>query len=99
MNELRPYIKINSGATGPTIIQNSELAYLGYSCNGCGGVSFNGGNFSILKNNDIHHIYFENNIKMASFYTLKEKGSPSPFSISTSLPLSSSSLPSPELIQ
>jgi hypothetical protein len=36
---------------------------------------------------------------MASFYTLKEKGSPSPFSISTSLPLSSSSLPSPELIQ
>ncbi|MGI9011920.1 MAG: right-handed parallel beta-helix repeat-containing protein [Nitrososphaeraceae archaeon] len=57
MKELRPYIKVNSGATGPTIIQNSELAYLGYSCNGCGGVSFNGGDFSILKNNDIHHIY------------------------------------------
>ena len=57
MKELRPYIKINSGATGPTIIQNSELAYLGYSCNGCGGVSFNGGDYSILKNNDIHHIY------------------------------------------
>ena len=31
INELRPYIKVNSGATGPTIIQNSELAYLGYS--------------------------------------------------------------------
>jgi mannuronan 5-epimerase len=57
MKELRPYIKINSGATGPTIIQNSELAYLGYSCNGCGGVSFNGGDYSVLKNNDIHHIY------------------------------------------
>jgi mannuronan 5-epimerase len=53
----RPYIKVNSGATGPTIIQNSELAYLGYSCSGCGGVTFNGGENSILKNNDIHHIY------------------------------------------
>src|SRR5215207_2476839 len=57
MKELRPYIKINSGATGPTIIQNSELAYMGYSCNGCGGVTFNGGENSILKNNEIHHIY------------------------------------------
>jgi mannuronan 5-epimerase len=55
--ELRPYIKVNSEATGPTIIQNSELAYLGYSCSGCGGVTFNGGENSILKNNDIHHIY------------------------------------------
>ncbi|HEX6294358.1 MAG TPA: right-handed parallel beta-helix repeat-containing protein, partial [Nitrososphaeraceae archaeon] len=55
--ELRPYIKVNTGATGPTIIQNSELAYLGYSCSGCGGVTFNGGENSILKNNDIHHIY------------------------------------------
>ncbi|MGE5633700.1 MAG: right-handed parallel beta-helix repeat-containing protein, partial [Deltaproteobacteria bacterium] len=54
--ELRPYIKVNSDATGPTIIQNSELAYLGYSCSGCGGVTFNGGEYSILKN-DIHHIY------------------------------------------
>ena len=55
--ELRPYIKVNSGATGPTIIQNSELSYLGYSCSGCGGITFNGGENSILKNNDIHHIY------------------------------------------
>jgi aldose sugar dehydrogenase len=55
--ELRPYIKVNTDATGPTIIQNSELAYLGYSCSGCGGVTFNGGENSILKNNDIHHIY------------------------------------------
>ena len=39
------------------MIQNSELAYLGYSCSGCGGVTFNGGENSILKNNDIHHIY------------------------------------------
>ena len=28
--ELRPYIKVSSGATGPTKITNSELAYLGY---------------------------------------------------------------------
>lgn len=62
---LRPYIKVNTDATGPTIIQNSELAYLG-DCslkidNGCsgatGGVTFNGGKYSILKNNDIHHIF------------------------------------------
>jgi glucose/arabinose dehydrogenase len=53
----RPYIKIEESATGPTEITNSELAYLGYSCNGCGGVTFNGGENSILKNNDIHHIY------------------------------------------
>ena len=53
----RPYIKIEEEATGPTEITNSELAYLGYSCNGCGGVTFNGGENSILKNNDIHHIY------------------------------------------
>jgi len=55
--EVRPYIKVNSKATGPTMIQNSELAYLGYSCSGCGGVTFNGGENSLLKNNDIHHIY------------------------------------------
>lgn len=55
--EIRPYIKVNSEATGQTIIKNSELAYLGYSCSGCGGVSFNGGDYSILKNNAIHHIY------------------------------------------
>jgi hypothetical protein len=34
--ELRPYIKVNTDATGPTVIQNSELAYLGYSCSVCG---------------------------------------------------------------
>ena len=53
----RPYIKVEETATGPTEIINSELAYLGYSCNGCGGVTFNGGENSVLKNNDIHHIY------------------------------------------
>jgi hypothetical protein len=53
----RPYIKIEESATGPTEITNSELAYLGYSCNGCGGLTFYGGENSILKNNDIHHIY------------------------------------------
>lgn len=55
--ELRPYIKVNSGATGLTIIKNSELAYLGYKCSGCGGLTFNGGEYGALINNDIHHIY------------------------------------------
>jgi mannuronan 5-epimerase len=55
--ELRPYIKVNSGATGSTIIKNSELAYLGYKCSGCGGLTFNGGEYGMLINNDIHHIY------------------------------------------
>ena len=55
--ELRPYIKVNSGATGSTIIKNSELAYLGYKCSGCGGLTFNGGEYGALINNDIHHIY------------------------------------------
>ena len=55
--ELRPYIKTSSSATGPTEIYNSELAYLGYSGGGTGGVTFNGGDGSILKDNDIHHIY------------------------------------------
>ena len=53
----RPYIKIEETATGSTEIINSELAYLGYSCNGCGGLTFYGGENSVLKNNDIHHIY------------------------------------------
>jgi poly(beta-D-mannuronate) C5 epimerase len=53
----RPYIKIEETATGSTEIINSELAYLGYSCNGCGGLTFYGSKNSILKNNDIHHIY------------------------------------------
>ncbi len=57
VEEIKPYIKVNSGATGPTIIQDSELAYLGYSCSGCGGVTFNGGEYSILNNNATHHIY------------------------------------------
>ena len=53
----RPYIKIEEVTIGFTEITNSELAYLGYSCNGCGGLAFYGGENSILKNNNIHHIY------------------------------------------
>lgn len=61
-SQLRPYIKINSDATGPTIITNSELAYLGHSGSGIegsgyGGLKFNGGDGSILKNNEIHDIW------------------------------------------
>ena len=52
----RPYIKIEETATGSEST-NSELTYLGYSCNGCGGLIFYGGENSILKNNHIHNIY------------------------------------------
>ncbi len=61
-SELRPFIRINEDATGPTIITNSELAYLGYSGKsfeggGYGGLTFYGGEGSILKNNEIHDIW------------------------------------------
>jgi mannuronan 5-epimerase len=52
----RPYIKTEETATGPTEITDSELAYVGYSCNGCGRITFYGGENSILKNNDIYII-------------------------------------------
>jgi poly(beta-D-mannuronate) C5 epimerase len=48
----RPFISVESDAVGTTDITNSELAYLGYE----GGV--NGGPGSIIKNNDIHNLYF-----------------------------------------
>ena len=56
----RPYIKIEETATGPTEIINSELAYLGYSCSGCGGVSFNGGE-GIICSLDCSNITIEDN--------------------------------------
>jgi mannuronan 5-epimerase len=56
----RPYIKTEETATGPTEITDSELAYVGYSCNGCGRITFYGGENSILKNNDIYIISIKN---------------------------------------
>jgi len=54
--EPRAFIRVSKLATGTTNITNSELAYLGYSCSRCAGLSYYGGEGSILKNNNIHHL-------------------------------------------
>ncbi|CAN5563866.1 hypothetical protein BH18THE1_BH18THE1_18540 [soil metagenome] len=54
--EPRGFIRISKDATGTTDITNSELAYLGYSCSRCSGLSYYGGEGSVLKGNDIHHL-------------------------------------------
>jgi parallel beta-helix repeat protein len=58
----RPHISIESDATGTTDITNSELAYLGYEGGvGAGpddGITYFGGDGSVIKNNDIHDLYF-----------------------------------------
>lgn len=58
----RPYISVESDATGTTDISNSEIAYMGYE-GGVGGgpddgITYFGGNGSVIKNNDIHNLYF-----------------------------------------
>jgi parallel beta-helix repeat protein len=57
----RPYISVEDGA-GTTDISNSEIAYLGYE-GGVGGgpvvgLTYFGGDGSMIKNNNIHHLYF-----------------------------------------
>lgn len=58
----RPSIVVENNATGTTDITNSEIAYLGYEegkHKGGSGLSYyGGGDGSIIRNNDIHHIYF-----------------------------------------
>jgi mannuronan 5-epimerase len=55
----RPYILVEEEATGTTDITNSELAYLGYTCGGgCSGLTYYGGQGSIVKGNEIHHNRF-----------------------------------------
>jgi mannuronan 5-epimerase len=58
----RPYISVESDATGTTDITNSEIAYLGYEGGvGAGpdnGITYFGGEGSIIRNNDIHDLYF-----------------------------------------
>ena len=59
----RPYIRVQKGATGTTDITNSEIAYLGYEggLRGAGvgrtGLRYDGGDGSIIRNNDIHHLW------------------------------------------
>ena len=58
----RPTIIVENNATGTTDITNSEIAYLGYEQGkhkGGSGLSYYyGGDGSIIRNNDIHHVYF-----------------------------------------
>jgi poly(beta-D-mannuronate) C5 epimerase len=57
----RPYIRIEGGATGSTNITNSEIAYLGYEAGlggGKTGLTYLGGDNSVLRNNKIHDLYF-----------------------------------------
>jgi len=54
--EPRPFIRVSNQASGTTNITNSELAYLGYSCSKCSGLSYYGGIDSVVRGNDIHHL-------------------------------------------
>jgi hypothetical protein len=54
--EPRAFIRVSKDVTGTTNITNSELAYLGYSCSRCSGISYYGGIDSIIKGNNIHHL-------------------------------------------
>jgi mannuronan 5-epimerase len=54
--EPRAFIRVSKDATGTTNITNSELAYLGYSCSRCSGLSYYGGEGSVIKDNNIHHL-------------------------------------------
>ncbi len=57
----RPYLMIEPRATGTTNITNSYMGYLGYEA-GWGkkseGIHYNGGDGSVVRNNDIDHVYF-----------------------------------------
>jgi len=54
--EPRGFIRVSKDATGTTDITDSEIAYLGYSCSRCSGLSYYGGEGSVIKNNNIHHL-------------------------------------------
>lgn len=54
--EPRAFIRVSKVATGTTNITNSEIAYLGYSCSRCSGLSYYGGEGSEIKNSNIHHL-------------------------------------------
>ncbi|MGC2385112.1 MAG: right-handed parallel beta-helix repeat-containing protein, partial [Nitrososphaeraceae archaeon] len=57
----RPYIRVEEEATGTTDITNSEIAYLGYESGvggGKSGLRYDGGSGSVLRGNNIHHLYF-----------------------------------------
>jgi poly(beta-D-mannuronate) C5 epimerase len=54
----RPFITIERNATGNANITNSEIAYLGYNEAYRKGINYYSGNGSVLRGNNIHHLYF-----------------------------------------
>jgi parallel beta-helix repeat protein len=54
--EPRAFIRVSKLSTGTTNITNSEIAYLGYSCSRCSGLSYYGGEGSVINGNNIHHL-------------------------------------------
>ena len=53
----RPYITVGEGA-GPSHLQDSEIAYLGYNTSQKQGLSFYGGDGSTLTGNNIHDLWY-----------------------------------------
>src|SRR4029078_5535590 len=68
--EPRGFIRVAKDATGTTNITNSEIAYLGYSCSRCSGLSYYGGEGSLIRNNDIHHLLKGFYSKNAGYLTI-----------------------------
>jgi len=54
--EPRAFIRVSKDATGTTNLTNSEIAYLGYSCSRCSGISYYGGEGSVIEGSNIHHL-------------------------------------------
>ena len=59
----RPGIYVDYNATGTSNITNSEIGYLGYETGtlthkGASGLSYYGGDGSVIRNNNIHNVYF-----------------------------------------
>jgi parallel beta-helix repeat protein len=68
--EPRAFIRVSKDATGTTNITNSEIAYLGYSCSRCAGLSYYGGEGSEIRNSNIHHLLKGFYSKNAAYITI-----------------------------
>lgn len=68
--EPRAFIRVSKDATGTTDITNSEIAYLGYSCSRCAGLSYYGGEGSEIRNSNIHHLLKGFYSKNAAYITI-----------------------------
>lgn len=68
--EPRAFIRVSKDATGTTNITNSEIAYLGYSCSRCAGLSYYGGEGSEISNSNIHHLLKGFYSKNAAYITI-----------------------------